>query len=380
MTTPSTALRYALIGAGAGIAYTHLAALAQLPEATIVGMADVQREPTESRAAALGCPYSSDHRAMLDAVRPDIVVITAPHPFHADLAVDAFAAGAHVLTEKPIAVEVAEADRMIDAADRAGRLLAVSFQQRFKPSVEYARSLIDTGVIGPLVRVLCVEPWYRTHAYFRAAGWRGTWQGEGGGVLLNQAPHPLDLLGWLAGPPARVWGWTRTLRHSIETEDSAQAMLEYPNGAPGYFTASTIETGSARRLHIVGENGALEMVGDRVTVQRFTPSLSEYSATTQELYRGPDTASETHDLPGDGDGHLAVYRDLHAAIAEGRAPRCDGRGARLSLELANAITMSSFQGGPVDLPIDRAAYHSLLRELRAGMLSMPRGPQAAHAP
>lgn len=380
MTAPNTPLRYALIGAGAGIAHTHLAALAQLPEATVVGMADVQREPAEARAAAVGCPFFTDHRAMLDAVRPDVVVITAPHPFHPDLAVDAFAARAHVLTEKPIAVEVAEADRMIDAADRAGRLLAVSFQQRFKPSVEYARSLVEAGVIGPLVRVLCVEPWYRTHAYFRAAGWRGTWRGEGGGVLLNQAPHTLDLLGWLAGPPARVWGWARTLRHSIETEDSAQAMLEYPNGAPGYFTASTVEAGSERRLHIVGEKGALEMVGDRVTVQRFTPSLAEHSATSPELYRGPDVASETHDLPGDGGGHLAVYRDLHAAIVEGRAPRCDGRAARLSLELANAMTLSSFDGRPVDLPIDRAAYHSLLEDLRSGARSMPGRSEWADAP
>lgn len=371
MTTSSSGLRYALVGAGGFIAQTHLAALAQLPDAIIVGMVDIHREPAEARAAAVGCPFFTDHRALLETVQPDVVVIATPHPSHPDIAIDAFAAGAHVLTEKPIAVEVAEADRMIEAADRAGRLLAVNFQQRFKPSVEYARSLVEAGVVGPLVRVLCAEPWYRTHAYFRAAGWRGSWQGEGGGVLLNQAPHTLDLLGWLAGPPARLWGWTRTLRHSIETEDSAQAMLEYPNGAPGYFTASTVEAGSERRLHIVGEKGAIDMVGDRVTVQRFVPSLPEYSVTSQELYRGPDVESETRDLSGDGGGHLAVYRDLEAAIREGMPLRCDGRAARVSLELANAITLSSFQGGqPVTLPVDRAAYNNLLSELRAGVRSM----------
>ncbi len=374
-------LRYVIIGAGAGIVSTHLRALRQLPEAAIVGMADIDPARGGARAAEVGCPFFADHRELLARLRPDVAVITTPHPFHAAVAIDCFAMGAHVLTEKPIAVEVAEADRMIAAADAAGRLLAVNFQQRFRPVVERARALLDEGAIGPLVRTLCVEPWYRTDAYYRAAGWRGTWRGEGGSVLMNQAPHPLDLFCHLAGLPATVWGWARTRYHPIEAEDTAQAMLEYPNGAPGYFTASTAEAGLPRRLEVVGERGAFELVGEGLTIYRFDPALPEHMRTSQEHFLGPRVEVERLDLPGNGGGHLAVHLDLYAAIVEGGQPRANGREALLSLELANAITYSSFTGAPVTLPLDRAAYAALLDDLKAGRRTMGEARRRAdHAP
>ena len=180
-------LRFAIIGGAAGIAVTHFKALEELPGASIVGLADINAEGGAARAAELGCPFFLDHREMLAEVKPDVAVICAPHPFHPPLALDAFAAGAHVLVEKPIAVSVADADTMIEAADRAGRLLVVSFQQRFRPVVEYVQGMVARGELGDLVRVLCVEPWYRPAAYYSSASWRGTWKGEGGGVLMNQA-------------------------------------------------------------------------------------------------------------------------------------------------------------------------------------------------
>ena len=264
-------LRYALIGAGASIASNHLEALARLPGTQIVGMADVVPASGAQRAETVGCPFFLDHREMLSAVSPDVVVICAPHPLHMPLALDCFAAGAHVLVEKPIAVEVAEADAMIAAADAAGRLLAVNFQERFRPAIEAAHRLIAAGALGDLVRVLCVEPWFRTAAYYRSAAWRGGWNGEGGGVLMNQAPHTLDRLCYLAGSPASVWGWTRTLRHAIETEDTAQAMLVYPNGAPGYVEVSTLEAGMPPQMQIVGDQMALEFRGETLTIRRFSP-------------------------------------------------------------------------------------------------------------
>jgi predicted dehydrogenase len=302
---------------------------------------------------------------MLAELRPDVAVICAPHPFHMALALDCFAAGAHVLVEKPIAVTVAEADRMIDAAADAGRLLAVNFQQRFRPLIERARALIDAGEVGPLVRVLCVEPWFRTAAYYRSAGWRGTWRGEGGGVLLNQAPHSLDLLIHLAGMPTKVWGWTRTLRHAIECEDSAQAMLEFANGAPGYLNMSTVEAGQ-KRLQVVGERAALELAGDQLSITRFSPSLREHMLNSPQLFEAPKLNVETEILPGDGGGHLAIYRDLEAAIASGGRPCADGVEGRQSLELANAIILSSFAERAVTLPLDRAEYDALLEDLRRG--------------
>jgi predicted dehydrogenase len=364
--TAAPPLRIVIIGSAAGIAVTHLQALAQLPGAQLVAMADVAAEAGAARAREHGCRFFTDHHALLSEVQPDIAVITTPHPFHAQIAIDCFAAGTHVLVEKPLAVEVAEADAMIAAADAAGKILAVNFQQRFRPVIERARAVIDSGELGELVRVLCIEPWFRTQFYYNSAAWRGTWKGEGGGVLLNQGPHPLDLLCHLAGPPKTVWGWVRTLGHRMECEDAAQAMLEYPNGAPGYLYFSTVEAGVQRRMQIVGDRAAIELVEESLTIFRFSEPLGAYRATSQEMWGAPRAAAEPVQVPpGDGGGHLAVYQDLLAAISEGRRPRADGREALMSLELANAVVYSSFNGAPATLPLDRAAYSGLLADLRA---------------
>jgi UDP-N-acetyl-2-amino-2-deoxyglucuronate dehydrogenase len=359
-------VRYAIIGCAAGIVPTHLQALARLPGAQIVGMSDISAERGAARAAQVGCRFFVDHRALLAELRPDVAVICTPHPFHAPIALDCFEAGAHVLVEKPMAVEVAEADTMIAGAEAAGRILAVNFQQRFRPAIASVRQLIDAGELGSLLRVLCVEPWFRPAVYYRSASWRGTWAGEGGGVLMNQAPHTLDLLCYLAGLPSKVWGWTRTVVHAIETEDTAQAMLEYANGASGYLNINTVEAGLQRRLQIVGDRAAVELVGDQVTIYRFAPALSEYRATTTEMFGAPRVTTEVIEAPGDGGGHLAIYRDLQEAILEGRQPRCDGQEGRMSLELASAIILSSYHDRAVTLPLDRAVYSALLAELKQG--------------
>jgi UDP-N-acetyl-2-amino-2-deoxyglucuronate dehydrogenase len=362
-----SALRYALIGCAGVIASTHLRALERLPDARVVAMCDLDAERGAQRAAEVGCPFFLDHRAMLAALHPDVAVICTPHPSHAALALDCLTAGAHVLVEKPLAVEVAEADAMIAAAERAGRIVAVCFQQRFRPAIEHARRVIEEGALGALVRVMSFEPWYRTAAYYASAAWRGTWVGEGGGVLMNQAPHTLDLLCHLVGMPARVWGWTRTLGHTIECEDTAHALLQYPGGVPGYMHVNTVEAGLLPRLQIVGDRAALELAGEDLRLLHFAPSLGEYRRTSPEFFGSPGVEVEVVAVPaGDGGAHLAVHRDLQAAIAEGRRPRCDGREALMSLELANAIILSSFTERPVTLPVDRAAYSALLADLRAG--------------
>lgn len=359
-------LRFALIGCAAGIAGTHLQALTKLPGAQIVGMSDINEERGAARAAEHNSPFFLDHRAMLEQTRPDVAVIVTPHPFHAPIAFDCFEAGAHVLVEKPIAVEVAEADRMIEAAEAAGRILAVNFQQRFRPSIEGARALIDEGVIGNVLRVLWIEPWFRTETYYRSASWRGTWKGEGGGVLMNQAPHTLDLLCYLVGLPAKVWGWTRTLRHSMECEDSAQAMFEFPNGSPGYFATNTIEAGQKSGFQIIGERAALQIEPTRLILTRFQPDSHEYLMNSPEMWGSPKAETEVIEFSGTGDGHLDVYRDLQNAINTGKTPRTAGRNAMQALELANAITLSSYTDRPVTFPIDRQAYSDLLARLRAG--------------
>jgi predicted dehydrogenase len=327
-------------------------------------MSDVNAERAAPRATAAGVPLFDDHRAMLQELRPDLVAICTPHPSHAALALDCLAAEAHVLVEKPLAVEVAEGDAMIAAASAAGRLLAVSFQQRFRPEVQQARALIAAGELGTLLRVHCIEPWFRSAAYYRSAGWRGSWRGEGGGVLMNQAPHTLDLLCYLAGRPTRVWGATRTLHHAMTAEDTAHALLEFPGGAPGYFFTSTAESGE-QLLEIVGDRAALRLQNGTLTVTRYQPAQLEQLRTSPEPFQSPRQTSETSTpLAAAAPGHRAVYADLLQAIQNGNQPLCDARSALESLEVANAIVLSSYRERPVELPLDRAAYSALLAELR----------------
>ena len=184
---------------------------------------------------------------------------------------------------------------------------------------------------------------------------------------MNQGPHGLDILCYLAGMPTRVWGWTRTRAHAIEVEDSAQAMLEFANGAPGYLYFSTVEAGAPRQLQIVGDRAAIELMGGQLTIRRFDQPLSEFRASSPEMFAAPRASAETIELPpGDGGGHLAVHQDVQAAILAGRQPLIDGRQGRMALELSNAITLSSHTGRAVDLPLDRGAYSELLARLRKG--------------
>jgi len=359
-------LRYAIVGIGAGIVAAHMPAFQALDNIVIVGGSDLNAATGQARADELDCPFFLDHHQLLATTKPDVTVILTPHPFHATIAIDALNAGSHVLVEKPMAVQVTEADAMIAAAEKNNRLIAVNFQQRFRPEVVAARHLIQSGQLGEIQRVTQVEPWLRTVAYYKSAGWRGTWQGEGGGVLMNQAPHSLDLLCHLAGMPKRIVAWNRTVHHTIEVEDTSMAMLEWENGALGSIFFSTAEAGT-RRMEIVGTGGILNISeGGKITFQRYDPNLVTHIRHSPERFAAPEIIDESVEL-NDGLGkHIEIYQDLHQAIATGSPVRADGREGLMSLELANAIIYSSYTGSDVTLPLDRDGYAALLRDLQQG--------------
>jgi UDP-N-acetyl-2-amino-2-deoxyglucuronate dehydrogenase len=354
-------LRYAVIGAGV-VAPLHLQAIAALEDAELLGISAL--EPPADAG-----PFFADHRELL-ALAPDVVVVCTPHPSHPALTIEALEAGAHVLVEKPLAPEVREADAMIDAADRVGRLLGVCFQQRFRPVIAAARELVASGRVGELVRVSIVDPLYRPNSYYRTASWRGTWQGEGGGVLMNQSPHTLDLLCHLTGPPATVWGRSRRRSQPMEAEDTATALLEYGNGAVGTIAVSTVEPG-VQRIELVGDRGRIEIVGETLSFQRFEPPLSEHLPAATGMFDQPALVDESVELPSGRGDHFDVHADFAAAIRESRAPRVPARDALWSLELANAIVLSTHTGQAVPMPVDREAYAALLADLRAGRVTTP---------
>lgn len=354
-------LRYGVIGAGV-VSELHLDAIAALDDVELVGVASLNRDAAEARAGEHGGRgFGASEELLSEGL--DVVVVATPHPSHAELTIAAFETGAHVLCEKPVAPEVRDADAMLAAAERAGRLLGVAFQQRFRPVIAAARTLIDDGRLGSLVRASVVDPLYRPNAYYRTADWRGTWKGEGGGVLLNQASHTLDLLCHLAGAPETVRGVAQRRAQPMEAEDTASALLSYAGGAVGAFATSTLEPG-VQRIELVGDRGRIEIVGDSIAFERFEPSISEHLASATEMFASPARVAETVELqPGRGD-HTALHSDFAAAIRAGREPCVSGREALCSLEVANAIVLSTYEERAVSLPVDRDAYAALLADLR----------------
>ena len=359
------ALRVAVVGAGANIAAQHFEAIAALDRLELVAVCDVNEGRREQVVARTGARFYADVERMLREASADLVAVITPHPSHAELAEAALASGAHVLVEKPMAVTVSEADRMLRAASAAGRILAVSFQQRFAPMTERLSGWLRSGELGEVQRVAIHEPWLRTAAYFAAAPWRATWQGEGGGVLMNQAPHALDLLTNLLGLPSRVHGLTRTARHTTACEDTAHALLEWPGGAIGHFASSTSEPETGRRLEIVGDLSKVLVEGDLLRRWDYSPGLKEHISSSPEPFGRVAVSERPPERLSPGATHKQVYADLVEALDQGRPPRCGPEQGRQSLELANAIALSSWTQRPVELPLDRAAYDAALAERQA---------------
>jgi predicted dehydrogenase len=357
-------LRHVVIGVGAGVLDMHRPAL-QLETVDLVAASDVNAELGQRRADELGCAFYADHRTMLAETRADIAVILTPHTCHAPIAIDCLQAGCHVLVEKPMAIHVAEADAMIEAAAQAERLLAVNFQQRCRPEVQAARRLIQQGHLGEVQHADMAVMWTRTAAYYKLNAWRGTWAGEGGGVLMNQAPHDLDLLCYLMGRPVRVVAWTRTLLHQIETEDTVQAMLEWPNGALGSLHASTAQAGPPIRIEIVGTGGTLRIEPGELTFHQFDTDLRDHVAQSPQPFSAPTLHPVPVELEPRAGDHVSVYRNLHEAILHGAPVIADGAAGRMSLELANAMIYSGYTRDEVELPLDRQRYAALLEDLRA---------------
>ena len=217
-----------------------------------------------------------------------------------------------------------------------------------------------------------VTPWPRSAAYYGQASWRATWPGEGGGVLMNQAPHDLDLVCHLMGRPDAVVAWTRTTLHKIEVEDTATALLSWDSGATGYLHVSTAEAGPREEIEIVGTGGILKIGMGTLKFNEYDVDVAEFLATTPQVWAKPNAHPVEIALEeGAGDDHPtgdhpAVYRNFYAAITRGAPIGADGESARMSLELANAIILSSKTRSEVRLPVDRAQYHELLDGLKAG--------------
>ena len=252
---------------------------------------------------------------------------------------------------------------MIRAARASGKKFAVMFQMRASARNRAAKRLIEEGRLGEIYRVSLTMGWHRTQAYYDSGTWRATWAGEGGGVLINQAPHLLDLFTWLVGLPSRLTGQVRTRLHDIEVEDEAFALLEYPNGTHGYLYASTMEAPSTEQIEICGDRGKLLLRGD-LRFWELDPSIREFSRTSPDMWAGPKAKEVPVEREESPSGHGAITANLARAILHDEPLLSPGEEGLRAVELINALIMSGKQRRPVDLPVDRAAYDALLADLQ----------------
>ncbi|MDA1274281.1 MAG: Gfo/Idh/MocA family oxidoreductase [Verrucomicrobia bacterium] len=308
-----------------------------------------------------------DSGKMVRSGEIDAILIATPHFLHTTIGIEALKNNIHVLVEKPISVHKADCERLIAAHNNPKLVFSAMFQSRTESKYRRIKKLIDDGELGKLTRVnWIVTDWYRTEAYYASGGWRATWKGEGGGVLLNQCPHNLDLLQWFCGRPARVRGFCQLGRyHDIEVEDNVTAYMEFPNGATGVFVTSTGESPGTNRLEIAGERGKLVLEQSKLTFIRNEVSMLEFSKTSSAGFARPDTWNVEIPFDGSGGQHPDITRNFVNAILDGEpliAPASEGV---WSVELANAALYSSLINEVVDLPLDAAAYEKKLNQLIA---------------
>jgi len=357
-------VRFGIVGVG-GMGTGHARNMARIEEVEFTAACDIAPAALAATTEAFGVRGFDNHRALLDSGMVDAIIVATPHYFHPPIAIDAMERGIHVISEKPMAVTVSGAEAMIDAAERTGVIFSVMFQQRTLPIHRAAKQLVDTGRLGELHRTLLVDAHFRSQAYYNSAGWRATWKGEGGGVLLNQAPHGMDIFTWLAGMPSRVLAQVNTRQHAIEVEDEAAALLEYPNGAIGYMLESVNEFPTGMRLELSGERGKLVIANDELRFWEVRPGVRASSDTTEAMWGTPEAEEVTIALEDCETGHAAIVRNVARAILYGERLISPGPEAIRSLELADAILLSGHEHRPVDLPVDRAAYDAFIEAMKA---------------
>ncbi len=356
-------VRIGLVGCG-GMGRGHLNTFKKIEEGEVVGVADPSPQSREKVAKEFNLPVFETPGELIEATRPDGCVIASPHPAHLANALECFKRGVPVFTEKPMASKISEAEAMIAAAKKARLMLAVMFQFRGNIATRRAKEILDAGTIGDIRRVNMVHVGLRSNTYYKICPWRGTWQNEGGGVLINQSPHTLDRAIYLAGMPSKVLARTWTYGHPIETEDQAEALLTYPNGATGYMFMSTAEAPATNRLEISGDRGRVVIDDDngKLLLGKLPDSCKNFLATSDQEWASLKAEWTEVDLtprPGEETGHIVCLRDFCQALRDKRQPMVVGEDGKRSLELANAIAFSSFQGAEVTLPLGRKAYDEM---------------------
>ncbi len=312
-----------------------------------------------------GIQFFDDIDSMLSSDLVDAVIICTPHYFHTTQGIKALEAGLHVLVEKPISVHKADCERLLAAHQNKDQVFAAAFNQRMRPPYKKLHELLTGDQLGKIMRVnwICTA-WFRTQAYYDSASWRASWKGEGGGVLVNQSPHQLDLMTWLFGMPDKVRGFCHFGKyHNITVEDEVTAYLEYPNGATGVFIINTAEAPGTDRLEVCGDMGRIVVENGAIHWTRNEKNMTDMSRNQPLPSVMPETWEIDIPMTDIIEQHVVVLQNFVDAIREGKDLITPAHEGINSVELSNAIVYSSLQNRMIDLPLDSAAYEAELRKL-----------------
>jgi predicted dehydrogenase len=364
-------LNAAVIGVGV-MGSSHVHDIATLHNTRLVAVCDILHERADAFASQFGVEAYYDYHDLLKKPGLEAIVVSTPHYDHTPISIDALQRGIHVMVEKPVAVHAKDARKMIQAYEDAklrypGLAFAAMFMCRTYGYYLKIKELIEHGELGKLVRASwIITDWFRTQAYYDNGGWRATWKGEGGGVLLNQCPHNLDLYQWFFGMPQRITGIASIGKyHNIEVEDEVTGIFEHENGMVGHFITTTGESPGTNHLEIAGDLGKLVFEDGKLTLTRNQESMFEFSRTSKAAFaRVENTVMEIpYEHHGQAGHRLALENFAGVALQGGGnlvAPAPEGiRG----LILGNAIMLSSFRRQPVEMPFEEDAYEAQLQEL-----------------
>lgn len=361
----NTTVRAAVIGLGnMGSAHAEAIGGGRIDGMTLAAVCDIR--PNRLEWAQEHVPQAqrfADYKELLKSGVADTIIIATPHYLHPVIAVDAFEAGCNVLTEKPAGVMTSAVRKMNAAAEKSGKVFGIMWNQRTTPIFQRAREIVQSGALGvPKRLVWTVTNWYRSQAYYDSGDWRATWSGEGGGVLLNQAPHNLDLWQWIFGMPSRIRAFCAEGKyHNIEVEDDATIYAEYENGASAVFITSTGEYPGTNRLEISGDRGKLVLENGTLHFSQLTVPEREACFTETAGFPHWETKEEIYTPDSNGPAHCGILQNFTDAIRNGTPLIAPGVEGIRELTLSNAAYLSAWTNDWVTLPIDEAAFDAQLQ-------------------
>jgi len=356
-------VRLGIIGIGAmGSVHAESIMEGKVPRCELTAVCDPKPERMKRFSSAEA--FHSAEELLLTS-KTDAVLIATPHYSHTTIGIQALESGRHLLVEKPISVHKADAERLIAAHRSSDQVFAGMFNQRTDPYFQKLHALIKSGELGAIRRVSwTITNWFRTEAYYQSSDWRATWEGEGGGVLLNQCPHNLDLFQWIFGMPARVRAFCNFGRyHDIEVEDDVTAYLEYSDGMTAVFSASTGEAPGTNRLEVAAERGKIVIENDQFWFSRNEIPMSEFSRTDPGRFSVPPIWDIKIPLESHGPQHNGILANFVAAILDGTPLIAPAQEGIRSLELANAFLLSTLEDRSIQLPIDALLFEKHLKGL-----------------